>query len=75
MKYKFKGNESDLEIITESQYQALAKAKSASLLEVGVKLSATDLKLMKNISKSTNTTPESILKDYLKYSKAMLTNK
>ena len=75
MKYNFKGNGSDLEVMTESQFKALAKTKSASLLEVGVKLSATELKLMKNISKSKNTTPESILKDYIKYSKAMLTNK
>tara|TARA_R100000541_G_C1885328_1_gene82870 strand:- start:649 stop:876 length:228 start_codon:yes stop_codon:yes gene_type:complete len=75
MKYKFKGNMEDIEVITESQFQALSKTKSASLIDVGIKLSATELKLMNHISKSTNTTPESILKDYLKYSKAMLTNK
>lgn len=72
MRYKFKGNASDLEVITESSWKALSKTKKASLKDVTIKLSAIELKLMKSISKSVNDKPESIVKDYINYTKSKM---
>lgn len=68
MKYKFKGNDSEMKILSETEFTALSKAKDMAITSVEIKLSAKELKLMKRLSKSVNNIDKAILKDYIKYS-------
>tara|TARA_R100000541_G_scaffold51018_2_gene58352 strand:+ start:546 stop:767 length:222 start_codon:yes stop_codon:yes gene_type:complete len=68
MKYKFKGNDSEMEVLSETEFTALSKAKDMAITSVEIKLSAKELKLMKRLSKSVNNIDKAILKDYIKYS-------
>ena len=68
MKYKFKGNDSEMKILSETEFTALSKAKDMAIKSVEIKLSAKELKLMKRLSKSVNNIDKAILKDYIKYS-------
>ena len=47
MKYKFKGNDSEMKILSETEFTALSKAKDMAITSVEIKLSAKELKLMK----------------------------
>jgi len=68
MKYRFKGNDSEMKILSETEFTALSKAKDMAITSVEIKLSAKELKLMKRLSKSVNNIDKAILKDYIKYS-------
>tara|TARA_R110001583_G_scaffold85151_2_gene223265 strand:+ start:1090 stop:1311 length:222 start_codon:yes stop_codon:yes gene_type:complete len=68
MKYRFKGNDSEMKILSETEFTALSKAKDMAIKSVEIKLSAKELKLMKRLSKSVNNIDKAILKDYIKYS-------
>jgi len=68
MKYKFKGNDSEMEVLSETNFTALSRAKDMAITSVEIKLSAKELKLMKRLSKSVNNIDKAILKDYIKYS-------
>ena len=68
MKYRFKGNDSEMEVLSETEFTALSKAKDMAITSVEIKLSAKELKLMKRLSKSVNNIDKAILKDYIKYS-------
>jgi len=68
MKYRFKGNDSEMKILSETELTALSKAKDMAITSVEIKLSAKELKLMKRLSKSVNNIDKAILKDYIKYS-------
>ena len=68
MKYRFKGNDSEMKILSETEFTALSKAKDMAIKSVEIKLSVKELKLMKRLSKSVNNIDKAILKDYIKYS-------
>ena len=68
MKYRFKGNDSEMKVLSETEFTALSKAKDMAVKSVEIKLTKKEFKLMKRLSKSMNTNHEQILKDYIKYS-------
>jgi hypothetical protein len=65
--YQFKGNNSDMKVYSDSQFEALNKAKESSTtnVELKMRLSKADLKLMRKVSNSISTKSEDLLKDYI----------
>ena len=68
----FKGDTSEMEVFTESEFTEVKKAKSKAYKSVEVKLNVNQIKLMKLLSKSRNTKDSDIVQDYLTYSKNQL---
>ncbi len=68
MIFKFKGNDSEMKTYTDKEYKLYSKAKNSSLtdIELKIKLSKSDIKLMKKVTKSVSTKSEDLLKEYIK---------
>jgi hypothetical protein len=68
MIYRFKGNDSEMKTYTDKEYKLYSKAKNSSLtdIELKMKLSKSDIKLMKRVTKSVSTKSEDLLKEYIK---------
>lgn len=68
MIYRFKGNDSEMKTYTDKEYKLYKKAKDSSLtdIELKMKLSKSDIQLMKRVTKSVNTKSEELLKEYIK---------
>ncbi len=68
MIFKFKGNDSEMKTYTDKEYKLYSKVKNSSLtdIELKMKLSKSDIKLMKKVTKSVSTKSEDLLKEYIK---------
>jgi hypothetical protein len=68
MIYRFKGNDSAMTTFTDKEYKLYKKAKESSLtdIELKIKLSKSDLKLMKKVTNSISTKSDDLLKEYIK---------